>query len=421
MRLIMRDYNLCIFFLVVSCGYACLDLDDENTDLSAFVSDEQLNEAYHVVKKTQEYLPYSYTTDGCYARSLYMSMELAAKDIPSSALYLFGDLNYGKGLSWKYHTAPILTKSSNPNIDNSFIFDPSLFAEAVTVREWYRRVDLYAENTSPQSNTWQLYITEAGKPDVVAVENRPFYPIGARTPLQLENDLEKIFSSFDMIDSIAHQSPFLTSKIENDCRDLYIFLGMEIKHTEKHRKNKRIELVKRTKQLLEVLEAKQRLIVDKNPISCGGEAPRIAAQPVSSPKNIDNLAEWEMLDLIRKECGGVIYNYELFWEVVNSCDDLTKRILPIMDMTRKNEFEVLDYTQERCIYEHLQCGDNFESVVAEIARGNDYSPTSCEPLSARYQIHKCEDIATWFTLNANSSHLPIYSILCRQQELGCSK
>lgn len=81
------------------------------------------------------YLPWTYTTDGCYARALYYSMLLAENGIPTKHVYVNAKWGapplYG---IWSWHVAPIATKDGE---DQLYVFDPALFPNRVpTVREW---------------------------------------------------------------------------------------------------------------------------------------------------------------------------------------------------------------------------------------------------------------------------------------------
>lgn len=93
------------------------------------------------------YLPWHYTTDGCYARALYYSMLLAEKGIPTRHVYV--DAKPGTqplyGI-WGWHVAPIATKNGQ---DQLFVFDPALFPErVVTVQEWVA-IQGYTDPSTP--------------------------------------------------------------------------------------------------------------------------------------------------------------------------------------------------------------------------------------------------------------------------------
>ncbi len=79
----------------------------ENSQSKALVTIDQAKQAFKIVADIN-YIPFTYIVDGCYARALYMSMELAAQKIPSSAYYIFGYLQPTDSVSWSYHVAPAL-------------------------------------------------------------------------------------------------------------------------------------------------------------------------------------------------------------------------------------------------------------------------------------------------------------------------
>ncbi len=83
---------------------------------------------------TLPYIPWGYTTDGCYARALYYSMTLAEAGIPTKHVYVYarpGTALYG---IWGWHVAPVATKNGT---DQLFVFDPALFPDrVVTVKDW---------------------------------------------------------------------------------------------------------------------------------------------------------------------------------------------------------------------------------------------------------------------------------------------
>src|SRR5689334_17788201 len=74
------------------------------------VSEATFNAAFRIVKAI-DYVPFQYKVDGCYARALYMSMELASEGIESNAIFAFANeeapLTVGD-IQWSYHVAPML-------------------------------------------------------------------------------------------------------------------------------------------------------------------------------------------------------------------------------------------------------------------------------------------------------------------------
>ena len=97
----------------------------------ALVTSSQAQAAFDIVSAI-DYIPFTYIVDGCYARSLYMSMELAADKIPSSAFYMFGYLQPTDEVSWSYHVAPLLKIRGQEAI----VLDPAYEKEPLTMTEW---------------------------------------------------------------------------------------------------------------------------------------------------------------------------------------------------------------------------------------------------------------------------------------------
>ena len=106
-----------LFILLIT---ACGSNQNNTSQTSAFVTSDDATKALEITQKTTEYLPYAYLTDGCYARSFYMSMELAVEGIPSSSQYAIcpDDACIAPDnvrWEWGYHVAPMIIVSSNPN------------------------------------------------------------------------------------------------------------------------------------------------------------------------------------------------------------------------------------------------------------------------------------------------------------------
>lgn len=80
--------------------------------------------------------------DGCYARAALMKDQLAQLGVPTSRIFIFGDLkvdtdNHPSGsVSWWYHTAPVM-KTADGTV---FVLDPSIEAQRpLTLEEWTLR------------------------------------------------------------------------------------------------------------------------------------------------------------------------------------------------------------------------------------------------------------------------------------------
>ena len=88
----VRTLSICTFAVISACGDSTATIADDVTQLDDFgvaeqnarVTQQQAQLAAQLVDSTRAYLPFAYTEDGCYARALYMSMELASRRVPGS-------------------------------------------------------------------------------------------------------------------------------------------------------------------------------------------------------------------------------------------------------------------------------------------------------------------------------------------------
>jgi hypothetical protein len=104
---------------------------------SDWVFQSTFNKAYAIVKGV-DYLPFAYKEDGCYARALYMSMELAANSMESDEVFAFAKtgapLVVGD-LQWGYHVAPMLEVVGLTGLTH-MVIDPSLADKPLTQDDW---------------------------------------------------------------------------------------------------------------------------------------------------------------------------------------------------------------------------------------------------------------------------------------------
>ncbi|MBY0371335.1 hypothetical protein K2X33_11655 [bacterium] len=81
------------------------------------------------------YIPFTLNRTGCEARALYLAMELAAKDLPSRALVVSGDLRPQEGIRWPYHVALLLSAAGEGRVVDLSLsalpFRPSEFLAAL--------------------------------------------------------------------------------------------------------------------------------------------------------------------------------------------------------------------------------------------------------------------------------------------------
>jgi hypothetical protein len=182
-----------LFLLFVACGAPTAPVGQIEKD--ARVSPDEAQRAFSIVSGVN-YLPFAYKPDGCYARALYMSMELAAASIPSSAQFLEGDLHPTADIAWRYHVAPMLLVNGD---DHRTILDPSLAEGPVTFDDWIAL-------SSPNGDYTTFFV-----PGSIYVAS-----VNLNDP-----------SSYDapMIDRFSQLPPFQLSDIEDACAVMYNYLN----------------------------------------------------------------------------------------------------------------------------------------------------------------------------------------------------
>lgn len=211
--------------VLVACGDASVSISDDVSGLddlgiseqSARVTQQQAQLAAQLVDSTRAYLPYAFTEDGCYARALYMSMELATRRVPSSAQYISGTLYPSSSVTWGWHVAPMVEIEGTTG---RTVLDPALAPTGpITLAEWIRR--------SNPRGSYQLFWTLGST----------YYLTGFYTP----ND-----QSDPVIQSFAELSPFQRSDIEHACGVMSEYLSYEGRSDEAQ---KRALLLGRTRSL----------------------------------------------------------------------------------------------------------------------------------------------------------------------------
>lgn len=243
-----------LLILSSAIGACQTRVEDEpvgSSESRAIVSQAQADRAFEIARGL-DYLPWGYTADGCYARALYMSMELAVERIPSSAQYIYatnGALlmpDSVNGPAWSWHVAPMIkvTATGTP-----MIIDPSLFRAP----EVAHSLDSWIQRNHPTPNP-DDYV-------VALIQGSHYWQFGQAV------DTEPI-SSFAELD------PFQGADIENACEVAWDYIGREQPHpTDDALAAKRDKLVDRTRSLVTGLVAVDKLSdLTADALSCGGHA-----------------------------------------------------------------------------------------------------------------------------------------------------
>lgn len=183
-----------LYFVLLILSSACGQRLNESI-LDAHVTETQYQRAYEIVKGI-DYIPFRYTTDGCYARAYYMAAELAAESIPSSALFAIatnGSLVNPQGQKWRYHVAVAIQP---PSSSTPIVLDPSMFTAPVTAEQWIAAMG----NAQPK-----VVIVPGSYYAANNFENAPSYVVG----------------SFDQM------PPFSASNFDSACGVMYRYLQAE--------------------------------------------------------------------------------------------------------------------------------------------------------------------------------------------------
>ena len=220
-----RSTPLVALLLAVSAGCSARagSATNENVrsaEQHAWVTPDDAQTAYGIIQNIG-YLPFAYKEDGCYARALYMSMELAASGIPSSAQFITGQLHPTADITWTYHVAPMVQLIGD---DHRTIVDPSMETGPVPFDNWVTDV-----NPAPNYATFFV-------PGSVYIGS-----LNLTHPEQYNGP---------MIESFDELPPFHESDIQQACQVMWNYLDWE----QPPRDDLRPVLIARTQELMPLLD-----------------------------------------------------------------------------------------------------------------------------------------------------------------------
>lgn len=263
-----------LFFFSLLTATACGQNTLQTSDISALVSQQQASEAFGIVKAL-DYLPFNYIVDGCYARSLYMSLELAAEGIPSSAHYVFGYLQPTESVTWSYHVAPLLQLKNSSQ--EPWVLDPAFEKEPLTRTEWINKnfAESSASLKSTASSTWtqiragSAYFDESGRvSEFDTEETLAFSPVkdsfGNVTSLRV-----KPINPSVLVPDFADFPSFLSTDIHSACTIMYSYIGREMTTSTSTKASKRNRLLSSTTRLIKAMSDLGKL--ESNGVSSYGD------------------------------------------------------------------------------------------------------------------------------------------------------
>lgn len=255
-----------LFFFGLFTLAACGQNTQQTSDTSALVSQQQANKAFAIVKGV-DYLPFTYIVDGCYARSLYMSLELAAEGIPSSAHYVFGYLQPTQSVTWSYHVAPLLQVAKTSQ--EPWILDPAFESRPLTRTQWLAEnfaesedeLAVTARSTWTQIRAGSAYFDESGRvSEYDTDESLAYTPVKASDGSIVSLKARPIDPSV-LIPTFADMPTFLSTDIHSACTVMHTYIKNEdLDVAERAAKTKR--LLASTTRLVKAMDDVNKLTRD---------------------------------------------------------------------------------------------------------------------------------------------------------------
>ncbi len=210
---------------------------------SDWVVQSAFDKAFTVVKGV-DYLPFQYKVDGCYARALYMSMELAAKNIESNAVFAFArpgaPLVVGD-IQWGYHVAPMIEVGTSADNAVHTVIDPALSDRPITEAQWVAMMGHAANESADQA------------PQMLFVPGSDYAPAEAVA--------DTAHANFDT-PNFQELAPFRTSDIQSACGVMHNYLTLEQGSSPDEVQRKQAKLLDRSTALLAALAANGKLTAD---------------------------------------------------------------------------------------------------------------------------------------------------------------
>lgn len=204
---------------------------------------DTLKKARWVIERI-DYLPFTSKSDGCYARALYMGMELAIYGIPATNQYVFGNLRPGKNLRWKYHVAPMVAVDSP--IEYA-VFDPSLNGAPMSRQQWVRF-------NRPQGTT-ELYVSPASH--------------YLKSQVQALNQQQKRgYSLNSRVKRVRRLPRYNMEDIADACETAWEHIGLEKNLSRRQRSRKKQRLEQRTQYLMKRLKQLGLLAPESQLLQC---------------------------------------------------------------------------------------------------------------------------------------------------------
>ena len=214
------------------------------------------------------YLPWGYTDDGCYARAIYYTMNLAAEGISSNHVYIIAkDGAHGLGSSgrWTYHVAPLVSRDSTNELR---VLDPVYSSSPILLRDWYDR----------QSN-WE------GTEHAPILKVAPGTTYGDRSGTVVPDPHNASTTSFREPPQFASMPAFSIGNVNAACRIMHTYIDKDATTTSDQKATKHHALSSDSKRLVTALGALGKLSSGTLDASCTAFAPELASCPADTRTN----------------------------------------------------------------------------------------------------------------------------------------
>jgi Glutaminase len=226
--------SLAALLLLSATTFACSGSDTAVSETEAdVVSAATFTRAFGIVKAI-DYLPFEYKEDGCYARALYMAMELAANGIESNSVFAFAQPNHRLrvgDVTWRYHVAPMLEVFAGSSPIHRVI-DPSISSAPLTEASWVEKMGFSSETPKEEA------------PEILFVPGSDYAPKAALTDVAHQNQDTPNFAALP---------PFNASDLQSACSVAFTYLALEPNRTRAQIDQKRAKLLKRSALFVKAL------------------------------------------------------------------------------------------------------------------------------------------------------------------------
>lgn len=242
---------------------ATAPVDDEEPGMAA----DGLTEARYARAVTYlrslTYLPWSYTKDGCYARALYYTANLAAEGIAANHVYIVAKPGYGLGATgeWRYHVAPLVSRDATNRL---LVLDPVYASTPLPLSTWYDRQSAFE-----------------GTPHAPVLKVAPGTSYGDQSGAVVPDPANADTATFREPVSVDAMPSFAVRDLGDACEVMHRYIDREDAPT---KGKKHHDLSRDTKRLVTALADRGKLAGRPSalPASCTAYAPELEGCPADA-------------------------------------------------------------------------------------------------------------------------------------------